>query len=63
MPGNFREKGSDAGSLHDVDQERDPEKVLGSPTAESESEANVGLHEFDVAKQAGLRVTPEENRR
>ncbi|EJF56374.1 MFS general substrate transporter [Dichomitus squalens LYAD-421 SS1] len=51
----------DAGSLHD--KERDPEKVLETPTSESDSEANVGLHEFDVAKQTGLRVTPEESRR
>ena len=50
---------SDAGSFHD--NEKDPEKALGSaPTLESGSDANVGLHEFDVAKHRSMHeVFPE----
>ncbi|CDO72574.1 hypothetical protein BN946_scf184983.g57 [Trametes cinnabarina] len=44
------------------------EKVIGLATvsaysAASSDDANVGLHEFDIAKQSGVRVTPEQNRR
>ncbi|RDX42116.1 MFS general substrate transporter [Lentinus brumalis] len=52
--------GSDAGSSQD--KQRDPEKP-GHEDTSSEEQANVGLHEFAVAKQSGLRVTREENRR
>lgn len=33
------------------------------PSAPCGDEANVGLHEFDIARQSGLRVTPEQSRR
>ncbi|KAI0707431.1 MFS general substrate transporter [Cerioporus squamosus] len=60
----------DAASLRSYnDKERDPEKtghghtVADTDDTSSEEEANVGLHEFAVAVQSGLRVTREENRR
>ena len=45
------------------------EKVDVAPVPVSEESdagnerANVGLHEFALAKASGLRVTPEESRR
>ena len=39
------------------------EKGLVQTASESEDGANVGLHEFALAKRAGLRVTREESRR
>ena len=53
--------GSDTGSYSD--KERDPEKVANVVDDASSEQANVGLHEFAVAKELGLRVTQEENRR
>lgn len=51
-------KASEAGSFSD----KDPEKVaFDEPPAEDAG--NVGLHEFDVAKKSGLRVTPEVSKR
>ncbi len=57
-------KASDAGSFSDRDRDKDPEKVgpvAGDDTSSSEEAANVGLHEFELAK--GVRVTAEEHRR
>ena len=59
-------KASEAGSIT-VSEKRDPEKAPvrdddGSEDS-TEARANVGLHEFALAKQSGLRVTREENRR
>ena len=56
------ESGSEAGSLRLKDKVGDAEKGSVHDTASSE-EGNVGLHEFAIAKQSGLRVTPEQNRR
>ena len=43
----------------------DKEKALVHTPSEDGSDAavNVGLHEFALAKRAGLRVTREESRR
>ncbi|KAI0368206.1 MFS general substrate transporter [Pilatotrama ljubarskyi] len=54
------EKASEAGSLKDKIGELEKAAVHDDGTSE---EANVGLHEFEVAKQSGLRVTAEQNRR
>ncbi|KAI0665734.1 MFS general substrate transporter [Trametes maxima] len=56
--------GSDAGSYGDkapAELEKAGHGVFDG--AASSEEGNVGLHEFDLAKQSGLRVTPEQNRR
>ncbi|KAI0759546.1 MFS general substrate transporter [Trametes elegans] len=55
------EKTSEAGS-YAGDPLANVEKAVGLETTSSE-EGNIGLHEFDIAKQSGLRVTPEQNRR
>ena len=57
-------KASEAGSIT-VSEKRDPEKapVRDDDDDTSSADANVGLHEFALAKQSGLRVTREENRR
>ena len=45
------------------DKEGDPEQIYGTQTDELKDEGNVGLHEFDVAKQSGMRVCAQESRR
>ena len=58
-------KASEAGSITVSEKEKDPEKapVRDGDDSDSSADANVGLHEFALAKQSGLRVTREENRR
>ncbi|KAI9069933.1 MFS general substrate transporter [Trametes sanguinea] len=50
----------DTGSLRDKTGE--VEKVSIHDAASSH-DGNVGLHEFEIARQSGLRVTPEQSRR
>lgn len=57
---NSLDKTSEAGSLDDKSGAL--EKAPGFDTTGSE-EGNVGLHEFDIAKQSGIQVTAEQNRR
>ena len=45
------------------DKTGDHEQIIDSSTDNSGREANVGLHEFDLAKQSGRRVSPQESRR
>ncbi|OJT05237.1 hypothetical protein TRAPUB_3975 [Trametes pubescens] len=54
------DKTSEAGSLNDKSGAL--EKAAGFDATGSE-EGNVGLHEFDIAKQSGIQVTAEQNRR
>ncbi|CDO72575.1 hypothetical protein BN946_scf184983.g58 [Trametes cinnabarina] len=51
---------SDAGSLTDKASPLEKGPIQDDSSSD---EGNVGLHEFDVARQSGLRVTPEQNRR
>ncbi|KAI0641588.1 MFS general substrate transporter [Trametes meyenii] len=53
----------DAGSYGDKEPAELEKAGHGFDGAASSEEGNVGLHEFDVAKQSGLRVTAEQNRR
>ncbi|KAI0706690.1 MFS general substrate transporter [Earliella scabrosa] len=56
-------KASEAGSIA-VSEKRHPEKApVRDDDDDASADANVGLHEFALAKQSGLRVTREENRR
>ncbi|OJT05240.1 hypothetical protein TRAPUB_3978 [Trametes pubescens] len=56
------DKTSEAGSFDDKGGALNSGKAVGFDSASSE-EGNVGLHEFDIAKQSGIQVTPEQNRR
>ncbi|KAI0357268.1 MFS general substrate transporter [Trametes cingulata] len=55
------EKASEAGSYGDKGAGLEKADVHDGDSGSEE--VNVGLHEFDIAKQTGLRVTREENRR
>lgn len=56
------DKTSEAGSLDDKGGVLDSSEAAGFDSTSSE-EGNVGLHEFAIAKQSGIQVTPEQNRR
>ena len=54
-------KASEAGSITDKDLEK--VDVSEIPDVSPEDKTNVGLREFALAKEAGLRVTPEVSKR
>lgn len=56
------DKASEAGSLDDKGLALDSSEAAGFDSTSS-GEGNVGLHEFAIAKQSGIQVTPEQNRR
>ncbi|KAL1938014.1 hypothetical protein VTO73DRAFT_12025 [Trametes versicolor] len=57
-----QDKTSEAGSLDDKGGVLDSSEAAGFDSTSSE-EGNVGLDEFAIAKQSGIQVTPEQNRR
>ncbi|RPD67708.1 MFS general substrate transporter [Lentinus tigrinus ALCF2SS1-7] len=57
----LKDSGFEIGS-EDKELDLDPEEVA-QVGEKGDDDANVGWHEFSVAKESGLRVTPEQSRR